>query len=68
MFRYLGDWQERACLKVDELQILFSNIQEIYNFNSILLKRLINASNDPIQIAKCFIELKDGFDVYTVYW
>ncbi|KAH8401194.1 hypothetical protein KR009_003565, partial [Drosophila setifemur] len=64
---YLLDWKERACLRVDELQILFANIEEIYEFNSILLQRLVNSGMDPGRIARCFIDLWDGFDVYTTY-
>nr|XP_036218863.1 uncharacterized protein LOC106621549 isoform X1 [Bactrocera oleae] len=64
---YLSDWKERACLRYDELKILFSNIEEIYEFNSTLLKQLINSGMDPGKIAKCFIELRERFDVYTTY-
>ncbi|KAH8254348.1 hypothetical protein KR032_009652, partial [Drosophila birchii] len=64
---YLNDWKERACLRVDELQILFANIEEIYEFNSMLLQRLVNTGLEPGRIARCFIDLRDGFDVYTTY-
>lgn len=67
-FRYLLDWKERACLKQDDLDVLFSNIQDVYQFNSELLKHLSDAILDPVKIAKCFIDLKEGFDVYTTYW
>lgn len=65
---YLNDWRDNGCLKVDELKRLFSNIQDIYNFNTTLLKRLNEAGSDPMKIAKCFIDLKDNFEVYTTYW
>ncbi|XP_065366751.1 uncharacterized protein GEFmeso isoform X2 [Calliphora vicina] len=64
---YLLDWKERACLKQDDLDILFSNIQDVYQFNSELLIHLSDSILDPLKIAKCFIELKEGFDVYTTY-
>ncbi|SPP75582.1 uncharacterized protein LOC117592698 [Drosophila guanche] len=64
---YLLDWKERACLRINELQILFANIEEIYEFNSQLLQRLINSGMEPGRIARCFIDLRDGFDVYTTY-
>ncbi|XP_054741281.1 uncharacterized protein LOC129246457, partial [Anastrepha obliqua] len=64
---YLSDWKERACLRYDELKILFSNIEEIYEFNSTLLKQLINSGMEPGKIAKCFIDLRERFDVYTTY-
>ncbi|XP_073844698.1 uncharacterized protein isoform X2 [Musca autumnalis] len=64
---YLLDWKERACLRSDELQVLFSNIEDVYHFNQYLLKHLSDAILNPVKIAKCFIDLKDGFDVYTTY-
>ncbi|XP_034478361.1 myosin-M heavy chain isoform X2 [Drosophila innubila] len=64
---YLLDWKERACLRLDELQILFANIEEIYEFNSMLLQQLINSGMEPGKIAKCFINLRERFDVYTTY-
>ncbi|KAL7736886.1 hypothetical protein ACLKA6_008768 [Drosophila palustris] len=64
---YLMDWKERACLRLDELQILFANIEEIYEFNSMLLQQLINSGMEPGKIAKCFINLRERFDVYTTY-
>ncbi|XP_062540574.1 uncharacterized protein LOC134208733 isoform X2 [Armigeres subalbatus] len=64
---YLQDWKERACLKVDELEILFSNIQEIWDFNSRLLSRLNETKGDPTKISGCFIDLHENFDCYTTY-
>ncbi|XP_064541418.1 myosin-M heavy chain isoform X2 [Drosophila montana] len=64
---YLLDWKERACLRLDELQILFANIEEIYEFNSMLLQQLINSGMEPGKIAKCFINLRERFNVYTTY-
>lgn len=65
---YLTDWKEGACLKTDELKVLFNNIEEVYEFNSMLVERFTTAGHDPIGIAKCFIELRDRFNVYTTYW
>lgn len=67
-FRYLNDWKEQACLKTDELNTLFGNIQQVYDFNVILLGELELSGMDPAKIAKCFIKLKDKFDAYTHYW
>lgn len=64
---YLQDWRERACIPTNQLSILFSNIEDIYEFNVTLLKQLINSGTNPVKIAKCFIDLRDGFDVYTTY-
>lgn len=65
---YLEDWKERACLNLNQLRVLFSNIEEVYAFNSALLHRLIEAGYDPMRIAQCFIDKRDQFDAYTVYW
>ncbi|CAO1373693.1 unnamed protein product [Diamesa serratosioi] len=64
---YLEDWQERACLRVDEMKVLFSNIQKIYEFNSSLLEQLNESEADPFKISKCFIQNYERFHVYTTY-
>ncbi|XP_055601732.1 uncharacterized protein LOC129750738 isoform X2 [Uranotaenia lowii] len=64
---YLQDWKERACLKVDELDILFSNIQEIWEFNTKLLSRLNESGGDPVKISDCFVDLHGEFNCYTTY-
>ncbi|XP_052892580.1 uncharacterized protein LOC128300528 [Anopheles moucheti] len=64
---YLEDWKERACLKHDQLKVLFSNIQEIYDFNFKLLNRLREAKGDPVTISDCFIDLHAEFSCYTTY-
>ncbi|XP_058066305.1 uncharacterized protein LOC131215927 [Anopheles bellator] len=64
---YLEDWKERACLKQDQLKVLFSNIQEIYDFNFKLLNRLHEAKGDPMRISNCFIDLHAEFSCYTSY-
>lgn len=64
---YLEDWKERACLKPDQLNVLFSNIQQIYDFNFKLLNRLREARGDPVAICDCFIDLHVEFDCYTKY-
>lgn len=65
---YLHDWKERACLKLDELETLFGNIEQLYAVNSRLNERLKETQGDVEQIAKCFLDLKDEFLVYTTYW
>uniref|UniRef100_A0A8D8ADG5 Pleckstrin homology domain-containing family G member 1 n=1 Tax=Culex pipiens TaxID=7175 RepID=A0A8D8ADG5_CULPI len=64
---YLQDWKERACLRVDELEVLFSNIQEVWDFNSRLLSSLNETKGDPVLISGCFIDLHEDFDCYTTY-
>lgn len=65
---YLNDWQERGHLEAHELNTLFGNIQEVYDFSVILLSELEQSGTEPIKIAKCFIKLQDKFDAYTQYW
>uniref|UniRef100_A0A182P9Z2 DH domain-containing protein n=1 Tax=Anopheles epiroticus TaxID=199890 RepID=A0A182P9Z2_9DIPT len=64
---YLEDWKERACLKHNQLKVLFSNIQEVYDFNFKLLNRLREARGDPVTISNCFIDLHAEFSCYTTY-
>lgn len=66
--RYFNDWQERGHLEPTDLNTLFGNIQEVYEFNVILLNELEQSGSEPIKIAKCFIKLRDEFDAYTQYW
>lgn len=65
---YLHDWKERACLKLDELETLFGNIEQLYAVNAQLNDRLKETRGDVSQIAHCFLSLKDEFIVYTTYW
>lgn len=65
---YLHDWKERACLKLDELETLFGNIEQLYAVNSQLLERLKETHGDVPRIAQCFLDLRDEFIVYTTYW
>ncbi|CAL8315295.1 unnamed protein product [Lota lota] len=46
---------------------LFGNIEDIYEFNSELLQSLYGCDNDPVAIAKCFVEKSEYFDIYTQY-
>ncbi|XP_055319453.1 uncharacterized protein LOC129577054 isoform X2 [Sitodiplosis mosellana] len=64
---YLNDWQERGHLEAQELNTLFGNIQEVYDFNVILLRELEQSGTEPNKIAKSFIKLQDKFDAYTQY-
>uniref|UniRef100_A0A182JW86 DH domain-containing protein n=1 Tax=Anopheles christyi TaxID=43041 RepID=A0A182JW86_9DIPT len=64
---YLEDWKERACLKHDQLKVLFANIQEVYDFNFKLLNQLREAKGDPATISNCFIDLHAEFSCYTTY-
>lgn len=66
--RYLNDWRERGCLRPDELETLFGNIQDVYDSSVILLAELEQSGLKAAKIADCFIRLKDKFDAYTHYW
>lgn len=66
--RYLNDWRERACLDVADLNLLFGNIEQVCDFNMILLDELKSSGMEPSGISNCFIKLQNQFDAYTQYW
>lgn len=51
---------ERVCA-------LFGNIEDIYEFNSELLQSLDMCENDPVAIARCFVDKSEYFEIYTQY-
>ncbi|XP_055519628.1 pleckstrin homology domain-containing family G member 3-like [Leucoraja erinacea] len=53
-------------LQPDEVNTLFCNIEDIYQFNSELLDDL-ERSKDPIGVAECFVDRSEEFDIYTLY-
>ncbi|XP_064600922.1 uncharacterized protein LOC135467092 [Liolophura sinensis] len=46
---------------------LFGNLKEIYEFNKSLLAELDDCGEDPVEVARCFVEKNEGFDIYTEY-
>lgn len=64
----MNDWKERACLRADELETLFINIQDVYDSSVMLLGELEQCGLTPAKIADCFIRLEHKFDAYTHYW
>ncbi|XP_037602513.1 pleckstrin homology domain-containing family G member 3 isoform X3 [Sebastes umbrosus] len=46
---------------------LFGNIEDIYEFNSELLQSLDMCENDPVAIARCFVDKSEYFEIYTQY-
>lgn len=46
---------------------LFGNIEDIYEFNSELLQSLDMCENDPVAIARCFVDKSEDFEIYTQY-
>uniref|UniRef100_UPI00398EBBAC pleckstrin homology domain-containing family G member 1 n=1 Tax=Pristiophorus japonicus TaxID=55135 RepID=UPI00398EBBAC len=53
-------------LKPDEVNTLFCNIEDIYQFNSELLEDL-ESCKDAVGVAECFVERSEEFDIYTLY-
>ena len=51
----------------DQLNRLFGNLNDIYQFNSIFLSQLIQCEFDAVQIAQCFVDNANGFHVYSQY-
>ncbi|XP_068587373.1 uncharacterized protein plekhg2 [Cebidichthys violaceus] len=53
-------------LKPEQVSTLFCNIEDIYEFNSDLLEDL-ERSPHAADIAECFVERSEAFDIYTLY-
>ncbi|XP_074497089.1 pleckstrin homology domain-containing family G member 2 isoform X2 [Sebastes fasciatus] len=53
-------------LKPEQVSTLFCNIEDIYEFNSDLLEDLERSSH-AADIAECFVERSEAFDIYTLY-
>ncbi|XP_078103296.1 pleckstrin homology domain-containing family G member 2 isoform X2 [Sander vitreus] len=53
-------------LKPEQVSSLFCNIEDIYEFNSDLLEDL-ERSPHAADIAECFVERSEAFDIYTLY-
>lgn len=56
-----------AIMTANHIENLFSNLEDIYNFNKALLFRLEECYLDPRSVAECFVENSAGFEVYTQY-
>ncbi|XP_060118421.1 pleckstrin homology domain-containing family G member 3 [Heteronotia binoei] len=66
---YLGriiDTQE-LLLRPEQVSALFGNIEDIYELNSDLLHDLDSCHNDPVAVARCFVDRSQDFDIYTQY-
>lgn len=66
---YLHCWRSQPDCPVSDQQLadLFSNIEEIYEFNSGFLERLEACGLDPASVARCFVQHTPGFCIYTHY-
>ena len=54
-------------LSEDDCADLFGNLEQIYSFNRNLCLVLENCRGDPVEICKCFVKYRAGFDRYTYY-
>ncbi|KAL0969188.1 hypothetical protein UPYG_G00223640 [Umbra pygmaea] len=54
-------------IQPDLVSSLFGNIEDIYEFNSELLQSLDMCENDPVSVARCFVDKSDDFEIYTQY-
>ncbi|KYO25886.1 hypothetical protein Y1Q_0012259 [Alligator mississippiensis] len=66
---YLGkiiDVREEL-LQPDQVSALFGNIEDIYELSSELLHDLESCDNNPVAVARCFVDRSQDFDIYTQY-
>ncbi|XP_052386192.1 pleckstrin homology domain-containing family G member 3 isoform X2 [Carassius gibelio] len=54
-------------IKPEQVCSLFGNIEHIYEFNSELLQSLDMCACDPVAIARCFVDKRECFEIYTQY-
>ncbi|XP_035529846.1 pleckstrin homology domain-containing family G member 3 isoform X4 [Morone saxatilis] len=54
-------------IRPEQVCALFGNIEDIYEFNSELLQSLDTCKNDPVAIARCFVDKSEYFEIYTQY-
>ncbi|XP_071450370.1 uncharacterized protein GEFmeso [Hetaerina americana] len=66
---YLHRWRSsQDCpIEPEQLKDLFSNIEDIYLFNSEFLCELERCGLDPVKVAKTFVRNNAGFSIYTEY-
>ncbi|OXU31347.1 hypothetical protein TSAR_012692 [Trichomalopsis sarcophagae] len=66
---YLIFWRDDPASLIRDLELngLFSNIEDIFEFNRNFLSALDSSGLDPIAVANTFIEHNSGFKVYTEY-
>uniref|UniRef100_UPI00358ECE69 pleckstrin homology domain-containing family G member 3-like n=1 Tax=Myxine glutinosa TaxID=7769 RepID=UPI00358ECE69 len=54
-------------LSRDQIQMLFGNITDIYEFNNDLLLSMEKCNQDPVEIARCFVARNKEFHIYSQY-
>ncbi|KAI1287567.1 Pleckstrin homology domain-containing family G member 1 [Halotydeus destructor] len=52
---------------IQQVLNVFSNIEDVYQFNSSLLSQLEKCQQNPVDIAHVFVNNSAGFNVYTQY-
>ncbi|XP_035670436.1 pleckstrin homology domain-containing family G member 1-like isoform X4 [Branchiostoma floridae] len=66
---YMGCIVDRPELPItaEDVSFLFGNMEQIYDFNSGLLKNLENCRLRAVKVAECFVEKAKEFHIYTQY-
>ncbi|XP_048083672.1 pleckstrin homology domain-containing family G member 3 isoform X1 [Alosa alosa] len=64
---YLAHIIDTGTLGPEQVSALFGNIEDIYEFNGELLQALYMCDNDPVAIARCFVDKSEYFAIYTQY-
>ncbi|XP_078130877.1 LOW QUALITY PROTEIN: pleckstrin homology domain-containing family G member 3-like [Sander vitreus] len=59
--------QSEVSIRPEQVCSLFGNIEDIYEFNSELLQALDRCDNDPVAVARCFVDKSEYFEIYTQY-
>ncbi|XP_071377792.1 pleckstrin homology domain-containing family G member 3-like [Centroberyx affinis] len=54
-------------IRPEQVCALFGNIEDIYEFNSELLQSLDMCENNPVAVARCFVDKSEYFEIYTQY-
>ncbi|KAK3893268.1 hypothetical protein Pcinc_002901 [Petrolisthes cinctipes] len=66
---YLEYWRRvpESSISSQHVIDLFSNIEQIYEFNRGFLAELEGCGVDPVEVARCFVRNNAGFSIYTQY-
>nr|CAD7454630.1 unnamed protein product [Timema tahoe] len=66
---YLECWRSTPECPLSDRQLddLFNNILDIYNFNSGFLRELEQCGLEPVRVARTFVKNNSGFSIYTEY-
>ncbi|XP_054712095.1 uncharacterized protein LOC129221601 [Uloborus diversus] len=64
--KHIGSAEDQK-VSQKHLSELFSNVEDIYKFNSSFVNELESCGLDPVAVARCFVENSNGFEVYTQY-